>query len=455
MLDKEILNQYRNDAQGLARYFSEQYFKEHEKVFPINPFQVLTDLGIHFVFRNFDKMEGLFMPSTADMPIDLVAINAKRPITRQRFSAAHELCHFLKDTDTQSTFMCAISSNEYKEKYAESFAASFLMPKDELRVQIDSLHPSDGELTFDDVLKIADYFGTSFRACYYRIRNLFPYLIAYYSSKELGKYKPEKRRKELGFSYTKLYEGLFDAWEDISPTNSLEFARRLFKSKYVYNDARLEGVKTTYDAASEIIEDLQENRQVSEYCTESYDGFCNVAGHSVMYDFIFETACDDKIDIYQLSTLNRKLFSCCPNPEYGGATRKDNILVLGAKFETVDWRDVMPELIKLNDKVSLLESKLDELSRSQIIELIADIHHRITVIHPFPDGNGRTSRGFMIKMLIRYGMPPFYINVEKKEEYYNALEIADKENDFNALYEYIFKALIRAHVELETRPKTI
>ena len=71
------------------------------------------------------------------------------------------------------------------------------------------------------------------------------------------------------------------------------------------------------------------------------------------------------------------------------------------------------------------------------------------------DGNGRTSRGFMIKLLIRYGMPPFYIDVEKKEEYYNALEIADKENDFNALYEYIFKALIRAHVELETRPKTI
>lgn len=349
MLDIEILNQYRNDAQGLAKYFSEQYFKDHEKVFPINPFQVLTDLGIHFVFRNFDKMEGLFMPSTADMPIDLVAINAKRPITRQRFSAAHELCHFLKDADTQSTFMCAISSNEYKEKYAESFAASFLMPEDELRVQINSLHPSDGELTFDDVLEIADYFGTSFRACYYRIRNLFPYLIAYYSSKKLGKYKPEKRRKELGFSYIKLYEG-----------------------------------------------------------------FCNVAGHSVMYDFIFETVSDNKIDIYQLSTLNKKLFSCCPNPEYGGSTRKDNVLVLGAKFETVDWRDVMPELIKLNDKVLLLESKLDEMSRSQIIELIADIHHRITVIHPFPDGNGRTSRGFMIKLLIRYGMPPFYIDVEKK-----------------------------------------
>lgn len=455
MLDKEILNQYRNDAQGLAKYFSELYFKDNEKVFPINPFQVLSDLGIHFVFRNFNKMEGLFMPSTKDMPIDLVAINAKRPITRQRFSAAHELCHYLKDADIQSTFMCAISSNEYKEKYAETFASAFLMPEDELRVQINAISPKDVELTFDDVLRIADYFGTSFRACYYRIRSLFPFLIAYYSSKELNKYKPEKRRKDLGLSYTKLYRDLFDAWEDITPSNSLEFAKRLFKNKYVYNDARLEGVNTTYEAASEIIEDLQTNRQTSKYCTESYESFCNVAGHSVMYDYIFETAHDDRIDIYQLSTLNKKLFSCCPNPEYGGSTRQDNVLVLGAKFETVDWRDVMSELIKLNNSVTFLESNAESLNRSQIVELIANIHHRITVIHPFPDGNGRTSRGFMVKMLLRYGMPPFYIDVEKKEEYYNALEIADKEKDFNALYEYIFRALIRAHVELAARPSTV
>ena len=31
----------------------------------------------------------------------------------------------------------------------------------------------------------------------------------------------------------------------------------------------------------------------------------------------------------------------------------------------------------------------------------------------------------------------FYIDVERKEEYYNALEIADEKNDFNALYEYV------------------
>ncbi len=58
-------------------------------------------------------------------------------------------------------------------------------------------------------------------------------------------------------------------------------------------------------------------------------------------------------------------------------------------------------------------------------------------------------------MFLRYGIPPFYIDVERKEEYYNALEIADKEKNFNALYEYIFRALIRAHVELAAYPATI
>ncbi len=329
------------------------------------------------------------------------------------------------------------------------------MPEDEVKKQINIISPDDEDLSLEDVLLMADYFGTSFRACYYRIRNLYPHLIRNYSKKDLNKYRPEDRRKELGLSHKKLYADLFDAWEDILPEDSIEFASRLFKNKYVYNDARLEGVKTSYEATAEIIEDLQENRQISEYCTESYDGFCNVAGHAVMYDFIFETAKAPRIDIFQLSTMNKKLFSCCPNPEYGGSTRKDNVLVLGAKFETVDWHDVMQELIKLNERVMELEESVQKLRRSEIIEEIMNIHHRITVIHPFPDGNGRTSRGFMIKMLVRYGIPPFYIEVENKEDYYNALETADKENNFDALFVYVYKAIIRAHVELSMQPPTI
>ena len=173
MLDKEIISKYRNDAQGLAKYFSDKYYHGHEKVFPLNPFQVLTDLGIHFVFRNFKNLEGLYMPATSETDVDLVAININRPITRQRFSAAHELCHVLKDADIKSPFMCAIAANDFIERYAESFASAFLMPEKEMREQIDQRN-REGHLTLDDVLVISDYFGASFKACFYRIRTLFP-----------------------------------------------------------------------------------------------------------------------------------------------------------------------------------------------------------------------------------------------------------------------------------------
>lgn len=62
-------------------------------------------------------------------------------------------------------------------------------------------------------------------------------------------------------------------------------------------------------------------------------------------------------------------------------------------LKDADARDVMAELIKLNDFVIYLEKNTDNLCRSWIVEVIADIHHGITVIHPFTDGNGRTSRG--------------------------------------------------------------
>lgn len=61
-------------------------------------------------------------------------------------------------------------------------------------------------------------------------------------------------------------------------------------------------------------------------------------------------------------------------------------------LKDADVQDVMAELIKFNDFVIYLEKNADNLSRSWIIEVIADIHHGITVIHLFPDGNGRTSR---------------------------------------------------------------
>ena len=91
MLEINEVQQYRTDAQGLAERFLNDYASDHEVSYPINPFQILTSLGIGFVFRAFDGIEGLYFPKENTDDADLVVINSKRPITRQRFTAAYDV----------------------------------------------------------------------------------------------------------------------------------------------------------------------------------------------------------------------------------------------------------------------------------------------------------------------------------------------------------------------------
>ncbi len=59
-------------------------------------------------------------------------------------------------------------------------------------------------------------------------------------------------------------------------------------------------------------------------------------------------------------------------------------------------------------------------------ELAALVHAKLAWIHPFEDGNGRTARAVMNFILMKKGYPMFFIPFEKREEYYQSLEQADK-----------------------------
>ena len=56
------------------------------------------------------------------------------------------------------------------------------------------------------------------------------------------------------------------------------------------------------------------------------------------------------------------------------------------------------------------------------IELAAWTHAEFVRIHPFQDGNGRTSRLIMNYQLMSYGFLPISIAKENRLNYYNALD---------------------------------
>lgn len=78
-----------------------------------------------------------------------------------------------------------------------------------------------------------------------------------------------------------------------------------------------------------------------------------------------------------------------------------------------------------------------------------EAHFRLTAIHPFGDGNGRTARLLMNLMLIRAGYPPVAIRSEDRRAYLFALEeasVKERMEPYLTLMSERLLATLRAYV---------
>ncbi len=80
------------------------------------------------------------------------------------------------------------------------------------------------------------------------------------------------------------------------------------------------------------------------------------------------------------------------------------------------------------------------------ILLAAEMHERLVTIHPFIDGNGRTSRLVMNLILLKHGYVIANIkgDTASRMRYYNALEKAQVENEKHTFFEFIAEAELEA-----------
>ena len=69
-----------------------------------------------------------------------------------------------------------------------------------------------------------------------------------------------------------------------------------------------------------------------------------------------------------------------------------------------------------------------------------DAHEKLITIHPFSDGNGRTSRLLMNLLLIKQGYPPVVILPEDKPAYFDALD-ATRKGEPNVYYDFLSERL--------------
>jgi Fic family protein len=124
-----------------------------------------------------------------------------------------------------------------------------------------------------------------------------------------------------------------------------------------------------------------------------------------------------------------------------GTYRKTNVIISGANHVPPDASQVE------SDMSTFISAYENDWGALHPVELAARVHCDFVKVHPFTDGNGRTSRLLMNLELMKAGYPPVILPVEKRLEYYEALDLAHTQDDFKP-----FLNLIVAMVEDSFKP---
>jgi hypothetical protein len=134
MLRDYKYDEYLDSPQQLAKRIIDRLQEENEITFPIDPFKLLSMNGIVYQFRDFKELEGIYIAPLNQKDIPIVGINYNRPIPRQRFTAAHELCHHIKDRSNEA---CPIGG--HKDVYSVRIPMEFAGRNIQLGSNINSL----------------------------------------------------------------------------------------------------------------------------------------------------------------------------------------------------------------------------------------------------------------------------------------------------------------------------
>lgn len=108
--------------------------------------------------------------------------------------------------------------------------------------------------------------------------------------------------------------------------------------------------------------------------------------------------------------------------EWAGRYRNSNVIIGGADHTPPDALEV-PQLMQ-----DLIKWFSSERKKLHVVELAALTHHKLVFVHPFFDGNGRTSRLLMNLILMQAGFPLSIVLKNDRKKYYRVLDQADKEN---------------------------
>lgn len=216
-----------------------------------------------------------------------------------------------------------------------------------------------------------------------------------------------------------------------------------FKNKYIQDETEMKNFKERYLYNENKLEDVHTKEERK--------------GLRLVYDFIQQTQDLNGINMYTISDIHRILYSVTPYPEFGGAYRKDLRFLPNSGIDLTSPWDIVREMNGLRNEIDILVDKGRELRENinpnEIINYVdkcIELKCKLIKIHPFGDGNGRTSRAFTNLLFRLANLPPVYVENKERDKYGEAMQCALGDNNLSKIKGFYYYKICDSIISLDS-----
>lgn len=200
------------------------------------------------------------------------------------------------------------------------------------------------------------------------------------------------------------------------PEHTLKSLHDHWVLEWTYNSNAIEGNTLT----------LKETKVVLEGITiggKSMREHFEVINHKEAIDYVEAIiAGNETFSEHLIKSIHQLVLKNIDNANVG-IYRRENVLIAGADHRPPDFLNVPEQMTDLVKNYHNFDG--------HPIERAARLHVDFVKIHPFVDGNGRTARLLMNFDLMKAGFLPVIFKAPDRFSYYEALDKAHTQNDYD------------------------
>ena len=200
------------------------------------------------------------------------------------------------------------------------------------------------------------------------------------------------------------------------PKDTLRTLQEKINLEWTYNSNGIEGNTMTLRETQVVLEGITVGGKSIKEHLEAINH-----EHAILFlnDLVKD---DDPITEWNIKNIHTLILKKIDD-ENAGRYRSENVTIKGATH-------IPPDFVKVPELMEKLILNYKTWNKYHPIIRATLLHGELVKIHPFVDGNGRTSRLIMNLDLMKHGFNPVIIKKENRLQYYEALDKAHTTKDY-------------------------